>query len=169
MASNGEIIIRFEEGAGSKPKVDPTGEDKKSENTVLNTALLIWAAKKAATLIKNVTINEAKYQLNMHYKMTDNYIGQQNMDIALSVAEKSVSAVTSIVGGALAGAKLGGAPGAVIGAVIGVGGFGITTALQISHNYEQERIRLRQMDAQLQFNRQRAGYSLTAGSVGENR
>jgi hypothetical protein len=37
------------------------------------------------------------------------------------------------------------------------------------HNYQQELIKINQMDAQLSFNRQRAGYSLTAGSIGENR
>jgi len=172
MANNGEIVIRFEDGTDSKvKKVDPTGEKKKQEggSDIFDTALTLWAMKRAANLIKDIGVGEVKYQLSKYYKLNDNYIAQQNMDIALNIASKVISTGIGIFAGAKAGLKVGGPAGAVIGASVAVVGATVKTGMDIIHNFEQENIRLRQMNAQLQFNRQRAGYSLTAGSVGENR
>ena len=103
--------------------------------------------------------------------MNDNYLGQQNVDVALNVINKVWETGLSIYSGAKLGMSLSGgsAYGAIAGAIIAAGVSTLQTVQQISHNYEQEQIKINQMNASLKFNRQRAGYSLTAGSIGENR
>lgn len=171
MANNGVITIKFVDGNKKVPGPEPINDkmDKTEGSTSeLETAVMAALIKRAADQIKGMVINEAKYQINMHYNLTDDYLGQQRLNIALNVVEKVASIGLSIYTGAKLGAKAG--PwGAVAGGLI-AGTLSIASlGQQINHNYEQERIRLNQMDANLSFNRQRAGYSLTAGSIGENR
>jgi len=174
MNRNGVITIRFEEGGktpGPQPvdPVNPTPDaEKVTDNNLLETAVLGALLHKTASQVKNMAINEAKYQINKYFMLTNDYLGQQSMNIALNVINKALDFGTTIYFGAKMGAKAGPA-GAIAGVVLAAGVSIISTVQQISHNYEQERIKLNQMDAQLQFNRQRAGYSLTAGSIGENR
>lgn len=165
MAKNGEIIIRFEEGKpqnGPTPATKTTVEEKSTaDDSTLETAVMVYCLKKSANAIKNITIEEVKYHLNMRFQLTDNYLAQQNMSIALNVVNKVVGTGMTIA----AGFKVAGPAGAIVAAGIAVA----NTAIDIAHNYEQERLRLNKMNAELSWNRQRAGYSLTAGSVGENR
>lgn len=174
MANNGVITIRFEEGSktpGPQP-IDPSKPTEEAEginnNSELNTAVMALLLKKAVNQVKSISINEAIYQLHKYFQLTDDYLGRQNMDIALNIINKVWDVGVSIYAGAKIGSKAGWA-GAVFGAALAAGVSGVQIAQQISHNYEQERIRINQMDMQLSFNRQRAGYSLTAGSIGENR
>ena len=161
MANNGEIVIRIEEGSVQPRPVDPDNQEKKDSASMTETAALTFCLKRAAEAVKSITIDEVKYQLNKHFELTDDYISQQNMNIALNVVNKVKNTAMSMIGGyAVAGPA-----GAAVMGMISI----VNTSIQISRNYEQERIRLNKMDAELKFNRERAGYSLTAGSIGENR
>lgn len=174
MASNGVITIRFEQ-VGQQPgpqPIDPSRPTKESEKAtsanILETAVMSTLLKKAASQAKGIIIDEALYQQQKYYKLNDDYLGQQNMSIALNVINKVWDTGVSIVAGAKIGAAAG-PVGAVIGATIAALTSGINLGRQIYHNYEQENINLARMNSQLRFNRERAGYSLTAGSRGENR
>ena len=174
MPETGTIVIKFVEGSkkvpGPKPITDKIDESGSKDDSVLETAILSALLKRTARQIKGLVLNEAKYQIDLHFKLTDNYLGAQNLNIALGVVNKVASFGLSIYSGAKLGFSAGGgAAGAVVGAVFAAGVSGLSLVQQISHNYEQEYIRINQMNANLQFNRQRAGYSLTSGSIGENR
>lgn len=167
MAEGKEIVIKIVgEEATENKKIDPTGEkvkktSEKSTDDIFDTATMSYVKAKIANTLKGVVISEAKYQLNKYYTLTDDYLGQQNMNIALNVGSKLLGTAIAVK----AGASVAGIPGAIAALFAS----GITTGFQIAHNYEQERIKVAKMNAELQFNRQRAGYSLTAGSIGENR
>ena len=174
MANTGVITIRLEE-SGKTPgpkKIDPSKPTQEAEKATaldaLDTAVLSIMIRKTAKQFLNISVGEVKYQINRYFNLTDNYIAKQNMDIALNVINKVWDIGASIYTGAKVGSAAG-PVGAIIGAVLSAGVSFVSTGLQINHNYEQQQINLNKMDVQLQFNRQRAGYSLTAGSIGENR
>lgn len=170
MAGNGVITIKFVEGNKKVPGPESIADkDQNKDDDQLETAVLATLIGRAARQLKGTVISELKYQQNKYYNMQDDYLGKQNMDIALNVLEKVWSVGINIYAGAKLGLKLGGGYGAAAGAIIAAGVSTVQTYQQVAHNYEQERIRLNQMQAQLDFTRQRAGYSLTAGSIGENR
>lgn len=159
--ADGEIIIRIvnDEGSGSS---DTSGTTVQNENNsrakstskteqAIFTTLLQHAAKE----IKNIAIDEALYQQNFYYQMTDNYMMQQNMSIAKNMIGKAVGY----------GIMLSAGPAGWVAA----GLTAVGDILSIVHNYQQQDYQIRKMDTSLQFNRQRAGYSLTVGAQGENR
>lgn len=167
MANNGEIIIKIvsETGAATNQPTEKLEEkvtteksktDDKLENAIY-TSLLQHTAKQ----VVGITIGEAKYQHNRYFRMSDNYLAEQSLDIGLNIVNRVISTGVGIA----AGFTIAGVPGAIVAAGIEA----VNIGLDIYHNKDQENIRLRQMDAALSFNRQRAGYSLTAGSQGENR
>ena len=166
MANNGEIVIRIEEGSVEPKPLEPEEQKKKDSAGLLETAALVYCLKRAAESAKAITIEEVKYQINRHFRLTDDYISQQNLNIALGVVSKTKNAALGALGTFKA---LGGGGAGILGAITAAGIAVVQTGVQIVHNYEEEKLRLNKMNAELSFNRQRAGYSLTAGSVGENR
>lgn len=128
---------------------------------------------KVSSLFDNVLVNQvyqglkgeisemAMYGINRHLTLTDNYVAERYLTNSLNVITRTIS----FGGAVLAGFKVGGVAGAVIGAVIS----GVSTTFDIVKNFDQQNIHIRQMDKQLEYQRQRAGYSLTSGSIGENR
>lgn len=112
------------------------------------------------TLKKNIT-TEAKYQINKYFVTRDDYIGQRNLNIAMA----KISMVTDIGATIATGALAGGLPGAVVAGVTSL----VTTAVGIYNTLDAQNLKVDQMNAQLAFTRQRSGYSLTSGSVGENK
>lgn len=138
---------------GTKNKVQTQQkEDKWYDNLYIQQA---WSYVKAE--ISSV----AHYEMNKWYSLRDDYIGQRNMNVALNVISKAKDIATTIY----AGFQVGGAAGAAVAAVGSV----YMLAWDVIQNYDQQNIKLRQMDAQLDYQRQRAGFSLTSGRVGENR
>lgn len=175
--ANGEIIIRIIHdnggGGGNTPAPDNTESvttevsSGKSTNN-LATAAYVSLAQKAGRELKGVLINNTVKHVNWYYKMHDNYIAQEQLNIATGIIGKAASAGATIMGFATVGAAAG-PVGAVVGAAIGTAVAGINIGLDIYGNYIRERLQLTQLDNQLAYNRERAGYSLTAGSIGENR
>lgn len=163
MAQNGEIIIKIVQGNEPSPdKPDkPVQVQKEKTDDKLENAIFTSLLQKTARELKGIVIDEANYQINKYFRMNDNYLAQQQKDIALGIIGKVTSVGTSLVGGFM----FGGIPGLVAETIIQ----GVKLGIDINRNYTEERIRLNQMDANLDYSRQRAGYSLTAGSQGENR
>lgn len=137
------------------PKETSKGSDKSNLTSV--TAVLLHEAYNYA---KEELVQIANYELNKHFSLKDDYIAQRNLSIAKSIISKGASMGTAIASGF--------ATGGIVGGAAAIAGATATLGIEIAQNYDQENVRLRQMNAQLEFSRQRAGYSLTSGSVGEN-
>ena len=112
------------------------------------------------TLKKNIT-TEAKYQINKYFTTRDDYVGQRNVNVAMSMANMAIGFGSSIV----AGFMVGGPVGAVIGGITSA----VSTAVGVYNTLDAQNLKVDQMNAQLAFTRQRSGYSLTSGSVGDNK
>lgn len=112
------------------------------------------------TLKKNIT-TEAKYQINKYFVTRDDYVGQRNVNAAMSMANMAIGFGSSIV----AGFMVGGPVGAVIGGISSA----VSTAVGVYNTLDAQNLKVDQMNAQLAFTRQRSGYSLTSGSVGDNK
>ena len=140
-------------------KVKAPEQANRTDNTLLSssTSVLLHEAYNYA---KQEVTQIASYEINKYFNLHDDYIGQRNLTIAKNVVSKSLGMATAVASGFMVGGPAGGAIALV----------GVTTSLgiEIYQNYDQENIKLRQMNAQLAYSRQRAGFSLTSESIGEN-
>lgn len=160
MASKRIIEVRIhgqlkEKTNKSEPKNDIDSDlniDNLFDNVIVN---------QVASELRSQLSEMAIYGINRHLELTDNYMGQRYLKAGLDVIGRSMSFGKAVY----AGAKTGGVVGAILGAVFSIGDM----TFDIVKNYDQQNILLKQMDKQLQYQRQRAGYSLTSGSIGENR
>lgn len=140
-----------------KPKPPTQGKKVDNGNWNAATAALLHEAYNYA---KQEVLSIANYEINKYFTLTDDYIGQRNLSVAKSVISKAVGIGTTIGAGF--------ATGGVVGGAIAIIGSGVTLATDIYQNYDNERIKLMQQNAQLAYSRQRLGYSLTSESIGEN-
>lgn len=170
----GQIRVIFSEGSSkdsgnNKTAINTkTGENKSQEkvkkettktdliNHALNNYVIGQAKKVGQTLL-----SEALYEANKYFDLTDNVEGKRNLNIAMGMVHRGATVLTST----LIGAKIGGVPGAVVGFVAS----SISEAINIYQGYDPQNIQLRQLNTQLEYTRERAGYSLTSGSIGENK
>lgn len=170
----GQIRVIFSEGSSkdsgnNKTAINTkTGENKSQEkvkkettktdliNHALNNYVIGQAKKVGQTLL-----SEALYEANKYFDLTDNVEGKRNLNIAVGMVHRGATVLTST----LIGAKIGGVPGAVVGFVAS----SISEAINIYQGYDPQNIQLRQLNTQLEYTRERAGYSLTSGSIGENK
>lgn len=120
-------------------------------------ALVISTAKK----VVGIALNEALYEVNKYFTLTDNVEAKRDLNIALGLIRRSGRLAKTT----LAGAIQGGIPGAVIGFGLGFAG----EVVSVYQGYDQQNIQIRQLETQLEYTRERAGYSLTSGSIGENK
>lgn len=165
MADLRQVEVIFKVGGGE------TAEKKPSEKIKSGTKNKVQEQKTdyvGATLVSQAwgyvkadITKIANYEINKWFSLNDDYIGQRNLTNALNVVNRAKNTAASIA----AGIVLGGAVGGVIAAV---GSF-ITLGIDIAQNIDRQNIALRQMDAQLSYQRQRAGYSLTSGRIGEDK
>lgn len=168
------ITIKSEEAATQNKDVEEkaTGSEEISSSTKKSggvsslTSILVNQAFQHA---KSQIISEAKYQVNKYFSTRDDYIGQRSMNNALTMANKAVSLGTSALAGFSMGMEFGGPAGALIGTLAAVT-FGVAdTAISVHQALDAQKLNIDAMNAQLSFMRQRSGYSLTSGSVGENK
>ena len=170
----GQIRVIFSEGSSkdsgnNKTAINTkTGEKKSQEkvkkettktdlvNHALNNYVIGQAKKVGQTLL-----SEALYEVNKYFDLTDNVEGKRNLNIAIGMVHRG----TSVLGSTLIGTQIAGVPGALVGFASGV----INEAINIYQGYDQQNIQLRQLNTQLEYTRERAGYSLTSGSIGENK
>lgn len=156
-----EVIFKNQTDGEKKPSDKVKDGDKnKVQETNKKDLTSIWLHQ-AWSYVKADIEKIATYELNKWFMLNDDYIGQRTVAAAMNVISKAknIGVVT------LAGFKLGGP----VGAAIGLAGSLLTLGIDIAQNYERQDIQLRQMDAQLDYQRQRAGFSLTSGRVGENK
>lgn len=163
----GEVIVRFKYGGDGDSKGNGTaikkdGQSKSvKEESQDNSKLFTYAKQKIKALAKEVLIGEALYESEKYFNLTDNVQAKRN----LNIATQNVNRLFNIVQTTWAGAKVGG----FVGAAIGFSASLISEGVKIYQGYDQQNIKIRQMEEQLDYTRQRMGYSLTVGSNGENR
>ena len=163
MADLRQVEVVFKVGAASDEK--PSEKIKKGKKNQVQ--------QKSSEWYENIYVNQARqyvkadvkriatYEINNWFTLNDDYIGQRNVNAALNVISRAKSTFTTVAAGTVVGGPVGG----IIAAV----GSLMTLGIDIAQNYDRQNIQIKQMDAQLQYQRQRAGYSLTSGRVGENK
>ena len=165
----GEVIVRFQYGGDGEG--NGTAIKKDGQSTTINqfasgkendnSKLFTYAKNKVMQLSKDVLLGEALYESEKYFNLTDNVQGRRN----LNIARQNIERVWGVAQDTIAGAKAGGWVGAIIGFAVGMTKLGV----KIYQGYDQQNIKIRQMEEQLDYTRQRVGYSLTVGSNGENR
>lgn len=161
-------------------KLDGSGDDDNNTENQTNTAtkkddkdgtakaIASFAVVQSLQVVASEAVAWAEYYWNRELTLNDDYVGQRNKNIAISQINKGISVVSKIGTMAATGAMVGGPWGAVIGAVVGAGASALEMARTTKQTMEQQDIAIRQMDAQLSYTRQRAGWSLEAASIGED-
>lgn len=131
-------------------------EDSPSDkvSSIVNKVVLKSVAKQSVQDIYNMAI----YHFEKEWSLTDDYQSQRNCTIALNVISKSISVATN----AFIGLSVGG----VAGLAVSVVASGVDLGFEIYKNLDQQNIKIKQMDAQLEYTRVRSGYSITDESIG---
>lgn len=174
MAELREVVITIKQDSVAtpeKPNEQATGDNKIAEATKKSggiSAGMSVLVNQVYQHMRTQVETEAKYQVNKYFNMRDDYINQRNMNNALSVIGMAVSFGASVVAGAKLGASFGGV-GAVVGAIAGATFSGVSTGLSIYRALDQQNISISQLNAQLSFARERTGFSLVSGSIGEGK
>lgn len=171
-ADNRSIVItlKLDESNDSDQK-NPTNTEatkQKSDDDSTAKAVAAFAVTQSVQLVANEVVAWADYYWERELTLNDDYVGQRNKNIAIMQISRATSAISTIGSMTAAGAAVGGWAGAIVGAVIGT----VTAASGIVRSniqgQDQQDIAIRQMNAQLDFTRSRAGWSLQAASIGED-
>lgn len=169
------ITIKTKNKAAPSPsapkpsKPEEKNAEAKSETKSAAQNLSSWLVHKALNEAEQQLKSAVDYEFSMYYSTHDDYIGQRNFEIARANINMAVKVGTSLYSGVSMAASIGGPIGAAISAAAAVVSTGVDLALQYSRAMEQQQLKIDQMNAQLSYTRQRSGYSLTSGSVGEDR
>lgn len=129
--------------------------DSKIGNIIMN---------RAFSIAKDAVISVADYEITKYFSRRDDYINMRNYGIAKTMISNGISLGTTVIGGYVMGG--GGITGIAVAAVAAIG-WGVARGVQVYQALDQQNFQLAQAGAQLSYERQRAGYSLTAGSIGE--
>lgn len=170
-ADNRSVVITLkleDEDSGSSNPTDTSSSKSKNDKNGKAKAIAAFAVAQTSELVAREAISWGEYYWNKELTLNDDYIGQRNKNIAISQINAGVSALSTVGSMTATGAMVGGWVGAIVGAVVGT----VTAAAGIIRSNvqgrEQQDIQIRQMNAQLDFTRSRAGWSLNAGSIGED-
>lgn len=144
--------------AKSKPATTPMKARQESSfsDSVAGT-MLVNAAKREGTELMDFGL----YMWQRSMNLSDDYIGLRNLNVARNVISRGMGIGTAMIS---AGAMFG-----PVGVAVAAVTSAVTLGLDIYKNYSEQQITLQKLDAQLQFNRVRAGYSLDSGSIGGER
>lgn len=165
MAELRQVEVVFKVGAAEtkkasenirKPKTNKV-QDEESEDAAFRNI----AQNQAWNYVKADIRQIVGYEINKWFTLTDDYIGQRNVTAAMNVINKAKSIGVTLAAGFMAAGP--------IGLIVAAVGSAIDLGVGVSQNYDRQNIRIKQMNAQLEYQRQRAGYSLTSGRVGENK
>lgn len=160
MASKRVIEVRItSKEVGSKKKTEPKNDvdSDLKVNTLFDNAIFQQALNGAKSQLSEMAL----YGINRHLQLTNDYLGERYLKTGVNVISRLVSTTKAIK----AGGMVGGVYGAVVAAILSVADL----TFDIVKAQDQQNIHIAQMDKQLQYQRQRAGYSLTSGSIGENK
>lgn len=134
-----------------------------SDEMIISSALVYKALRNATSNITTIV----NYEVDKYFTLTDDFEGKRDFHIAMNIVKKFGNVAISTFSGAKLGASAG-PVGAVVGAVVGFVGSVGTEAINIYQAYNQQEITMRQRNEQLRYTRERSGYSLINGSIGEN-
>lgn len=148
-SSGGGVDINFE---GSFSRTDTTDDLSKGYK-----ALAIQAGKQLA----NMAISQAKYEINRTTSLTGDY----QLANTVTNVSNGLSAGVSIGTSMATGFAMAGPVGGFVMGALAVGGY----ALQTWNSQRSEEDTIRSNEWSANYNRVRAGYSLTAGTSGEDR
>ena len=165
MAETRRIVITIRHGKGkrptpSNPKPTPSPKAKKvvqDKGTSIGTSVL---ANQVYENVKAMLKQTAEYEIGKYFDTKNDYVAKRDLSEALTYINMASSVATATY----VGFKTGGPVGAAIGAGLVLS----HQALNASLALERQRMAIERNDAQLAFSRDRAGFSLTAGSRGEN-
>ena len=170
----GKVVVEIvdkdkKEGGNNKTAVNTKTGDTKSEQEddgilIISSALAYKAFKNTVSQVKTI----ATYEIDKSFTLSDDFESKRDFHIALSILEKAGNIATSTFAGAMLGSA-GGPVGTVVGAVVGFVGSVGNEAISVYQSYNQQDITMKQRNEQLKYTRQRAGFSLESGSIGENR
>ena len=171
-ADNRSIVITLKlDGNQDNSQANPTnteGTKQQSDNDGNTKAVASFAIAQTAQLVSNEIVAWADYYWERELTLNDDYISQRSKTIALTHISRVTGAVSNVGSMTATGAMVGGTAGAIVGAIIGV----VTEASRVVRSniqgQDQQNIAIRQMNAQLEFTRSRAGWSLQAASIGED-
>lgn len=135
----------------------PTTQNKQVEKQ--NGLADIFLKKEFLRRTADFVVDEGLYWLERSYRLNDDYISQRNLTVAKNIINQSISSGTRVIAATVAFGA--------VGLAVSLVGEAINIGTRIIHNYTEQNDRIRQLNAQLDFSRVRAGYSLTAGSIGE--
>lgn len=171
MADNRSIVITLKldngESSVEEQPTDTSAASNKSDKNSSAKAVAVFAAVQTTQIVISEAVSWGEYYWNKELTLNDDYVGQRNKNIAVMQINRAVGALGTIGSFTALGASAG--PwGAAIGAVIGTVAAVASIARSDIQGQEQQDIQIRQMNAQLDFTRARAGFSLKAGSIGED-
>lgn len=169
---NRAIVITLKlDSQSDEQNNNPTNTTQTKQSTDKDSkakAVAVFAATQVIETIASEVVAWAEYNWDRTLKLNDDYVGQRNKNIAITQINKAVGAISTIGSMTAAGASIGGAAGAIVGAILGTATTVAGIARSNLQGQDQQDIALRQMNAQLQFTRSRAGWSTQAASIGED-
>ena len=172
MIDNRSIVITLkleDDGSGTtSPASASSTSSTKGTKSSAGVALAAWAVSQAVQTTVAEVIAWGEYNWNKELTLNDDYVGQRNKRIALTQINRGIGTVSSIFSSTASGAAVGGWIGAIVGFVVGTGTQVASIVRSNLQGQEQQSIHLRQMDAQLDYTRARAGWSIKAASIGED-
>ena len=154
-----KVIISDSRGkSDTKPDINVAQPEADSPSdkvsSLVNKVVLKSTAKRVAQDIYNMAI----YHYEKEWALNDDYQSQRNCTVALNIISKSTSIATN--------AYIGLSVGGPIGLGLAVVASGVELGFEIYKNLDQQNIKIKQLDAQLEYTRVRAGYSTTDESIG---
>lgn len=166
--AQGDITIRIKRGSAGDNKTTIDSETGTNDTLMAQTKetqnkniMYSAVAHQAFNYAKEMVISSAEYFIERSFQLTDDYEGQRDFNIAKGFLKRGIA-----IGGAIvSGAVMGGPIGAV---VAGVGSIGMDV-INTAQGIDKQNIAIAQLNEQLSYTRQRAGYSLTSGSIGDNK
>lgn len=163
------ITLRLEQTSDADVgnQVDTESVSQKNDKDSSGKAAYKAMAMQALNVALSEVTSWAEYYWNRELALDDDYIGQRNKRVILTQISRASSAAATVGSFALIGSAAGPA-GAVIGALLGTAVAASGIARSNIQGKDQQDIQIRQMNAQLQFTRSRAGWSLQAASIGED-
>ena len=170
-ADNRSVVVTLKLDSNASEGTSPVDTSSVKQSTDKNgsmKALAAFAVAQMAQLAASELVAWGEYYQNKELTLSDDYIGQRNKTIALTQINRAVSSISTIGSMTATGASVGGWVGAIVGAAVGTATVVAGIARSNIQGQEQQDIMLRQMDAQLGFTRSRVGWSLNAGSIGED-
>lgn len=149
---NNKTAVNTKSGRISKEQDSSGGENERLRNYVL---------LKTIRTAKELLLDEIQFEIGYHYDMTDNIEAKRDMVNAVSITRKvSTLALTSFMAFRFMG---------VAGLAFNLATSFAREGIDLYQKHKEQNTKMAQLDAQMEYTRQRVGYSLTVGDKGENR